>query len=198
MKPIKIQGEAKTATTYLERLIELNTNAELSSNSVNAPLGWKHGFPIPGDALHIFLFRDPYEWVKSYLADPSDSRFDSLTGAFGNRAGHIPQKHWGSWNHMMQARNCKYKAYREFAQENGGILLKTEYLKIRPQCISVLSEFGYEVNNPIDDITSHVYKKHVQGKDDPKRKPLTNDQRHWISEQDEVGFVDGLTIQVLS
>lgn len=180
---IKLYGEAKSATKYVEELIAMNTDAELAPNG--SP--WKHGFPEPGDYDCVFLMRDAYEWIKSYLADPSDSRFRGLYAPFGE-----------DWNNILECRTAKYKAYMEYLDTRGGLLLKTEHVKYNPGAIRHLKAFGYEVDRPVEDIPSHM-RLDVDGKDNPNRKPLTDEQRDFIQRNinDEIeATLNSLTVEV--
>jgi len=194
MRPIKIYGESKTGTTYLQHLLELNTNAEILEGNEWSPLGWKHGFPQAGDALYIFIFRDVYEWAKSLMADTVDRRFNGLQEKFGG----TQYDFWNVWKNPIQCRIAKYYSYLGFAELNDTILVDLDYLRMLPNSIIRLlyGKYSYKYTG-FKDIPTHAY-KNIEGRDNPDRKPLSKDQKAFIDSQIDQkleSFVHNLTIQ---
>lgn len=183
---VKVFGEARTGTTYLEALFDKH-GFEVLPNGVGTASGWKHGLPTcTQGALHVLLMRDVYEWVRS-MATGFDARWNGLTEQFGG-----DEDHWGVWKHPLECRTAKYISYINFASSYGAVLLNTEYLKAHP---SVLTDFTGLTE--VDDITEHV-RLGIDSKDDPARPELTDKQVGWIDEhvnRDIEVFVEGLTCQ---
>lgn len=180
---IKVFGEARSATTYLEQLLDKH-GLDVLPNGVGTPSGWKHGFPSYTEGvLHVLLMRDIYEWSRSMMTG-FDSRWNGLKSDFGG-----DEDHWGVWEHPIACRTAKYISYINFAHKYGAVLLKTEHLKQHPQ---VITEFtGLD---EVEDIERHV-RLGIGCKDDPSRPRLSTDDRSWIdSVKNEAieSFVDGL------
>lgn len=172
MKPIKIYGEAKTGTTYLEQLLRKNSDREVLNCSAGAPLGWKHGFPQSGDADYIFIFRNIFETIKSILADNVDGRFAGLTK--GYRSESAPALvNYHQWDNIIECRKAKYYSYLGFASLHGGTLVNYTYLRENPTC---LTDF---ISQPIQDITTHTY-KNIRSRDNPDRRDLTCSEKDFI------------------
>lgn len=197
MKPIKIYGESKTGTTYLQKLLELNTDAEILEGNAGSPLGWKHGFPQAGEALYIFIFRDVYEWAKSLIADPIDKRFNGLESEFGG----TKYDFWNVWQNPIQCRIAKYYSYIGFAEVNDTLLVSYEYLSENPYSIMGYmwerSYPGLPRAKEFQDIPNHTYKD-VEGRDNPDRNPLTEQHKTFIDSHVDPkleSFVNNLTIQ---
>lgn len=201
MKPIKIYGESKTGTTYLEYLLKKNTDAEVLESSDWGPLGWKHGFPQSGDALYIFIFRNAYEWARSLLADDIDKRFNGLELKFGpsGNSDHV-------WENPIKCRTAKYYSYIGYDRlaELNSLLVGYEFLRKFPySIIDRIRYIDYEGNYDLvdrdnfQDIPNHTYKD-IEGKDNPDRPELTEDQIAFIDSQTDKAlesFVDNLTIE---
>lgn len=194
---IKIYGESKSGTTYLQSLLEANTDGKILGGSDWDELGWKHGFPETSKVLYIFIFRNVYEWTKSLKADTVDKRFTGIEGRFGNRPDNF-QHHWGSWENMYKCRTAKYYSYLGFYTLHNAILLKYEYLREYPEALHRLREYGFYVNDKIKDIKNHSYKPGIKGKDNPAREPLTCSEIKYINSQIDQKiekFVRNLTIK---
>lgn len=193
MKPIKIYGESKTGTTYLEHLLKKNTDADVLESSDWGPLGWKHGFPQAGDATYIFIFRNVYEWARSLLADDIDNRFNGLEAKFGPSGN---SDH--AWENPIKCRTAKYYSYLGFARlyKEESILVSYEYLRRMPQEVLWVAIDGFDKDS-FQDIPNHTYKD-IEGKDNPDRPELTEEQIAFIDSQTDKAlesFVDNLTIE---
>lgn len=193
MKPIKIYGESKTGTTYLQKLLELNTDADIIPGNDWSRLGWKHGFPQHGDALYIFIFRNVYEWAKSLIADPIDKRFNGLEAKFGG----ANYDHWNMWENPIQCRTAKYYSYLGFGLTHETIIINYDWLRKDLESLFLeLEYYGYD-HRMIKDIQTHTYKA-IEYRDNPDRKPLTKQQKSFIDSQIDPeleSFVDNLTIE---
>lgn len=177
MKPIKLYGESKTGTTYLQHLLELNTDAEILDGSPRAPLGWKHGFPKHGDVIYIFIFRDIYEWAKSLIVSQKDKRFQGLRNEFGSTDNWF----WNVWNNPIECRTAKYYSYLGFAELHDCIFISLEHLTKEPESLFLdLQRRGYTVENSVKDIEKHVYYD-SNDRNNPKRREL---------EPSEIRFID--------
>lgn len=183
---VKVFGEARSATTYLEDLFEKH-GFDVLPNGVGTPSGWKHGFPKhTNGALHVLLMRDACEWIRSMMTG-FDARWNGLQSKFGGT-----EDHWGYWQHPMECRTDKYRAYIRFAKRHGAVLLKTEHLKGCPEMITEFTALS-----EVDDITEHV-RLGIDSKDDPKRPTLTKQQKEWIrnnTDKEIEKYVDQLTYQ---
>lgn len=175
---IKVFGEARSGTTYLEKLLQKN-GCGVMPNGKGHDSGWKHGFPKhTKGALHVFLMRDIYQWIRS-MATGFDSRWDGLREQFDH------------WEHPIECRTAKYISYINFASRYGAVLLNTEHLKSNPDVITTFTDI-----ETVDDITKHV-RLGIDSKDDPNRLQLTERQIKWIDEHknDHIeSFVDNLTV----
>jgi len=193
MKHFKVYGEERSATTYLERMLERNTRLKIISNRTKPLDKWKHGFPHwwGPDTLHVFMMRDIYQWLRS-VAHVDGGRFNGVDKPFGNVTGGKHHDHWHGWKHPVQCRTAKYRAYLAFAANHRCVILKTEYLKQNPE---VIGEFAPCFQ--FKDITIHT-RTGLPGRDDPTRPPLTDAQRAWIDSVKDPkieGYVDNLTIE---
>ena len=70
IKKFTIYGERCSGTNYIENLINMNFNIELTWE-----YGWKHFFGFDNldnsdDTLFICIIRDPYEWINSLYKNP--------------------------------------------------------------------------------------------------------------------------------
>jgi len=72
LKKYTIYGERCSGTNYLETIININFDLELTWN-----YGWKHFFGFQDeqlknsdDTLFICIIRDPVDWINSFLRDP--------------------------------------------------------------------------------------------------------------------------------
>lgn len=171
---IKIYGEAKTGTTYLEHLIKANCELEVAESSDWGEFGWKHGFPNSGADITIFLLRDVYEWVKSMQADTIDKRFRGLESKFGNTENKF-ESMWKNWDDLIQCRTAKYHSYIGFwSLHKNSWLLNYRTLRMNPKVLETI--LGIEVTKYIH---SHTYID-TEGKDNPNRKELTVKERAFI------------------
>lgn len=191
MKPIKIYGESKTGTTYLEHLLLKNTDAEVLESSDWGPLGWKHGFPQVGDAFYIFIFRNIYGWAESLKNSTVDKRFHGLTKPFG-----LDPHSCKTWDNPIQCRATKYYAYLGFSSLHESLLISLESLT-EAKTLFGLSTLGYDVKFPLQPIDKHVYADKRPNK--PKeKKPLTDEEKKFIEKQKDPEleqFVTNLTFQ---
>lgn len=197
MKPIKIYGESKTGTTYLQHLLEKNTDAKIIEGNDWSRLGWKHGFPVAGYALYIFIFRDVYETAKSLIADPIDKRFNGLEAKFGD----CSEDHWKPWNSWLECRKAKYYSYIGFSKFHTSILVNCGALRKDPmELIGLIRCWGTSTKETLDNfeyLTSHAYRD-TESRDNPDRKPLTAPQKQYIDENIDPeleAFVNNLTIK---
>lgn len=88
--PIYNVSDSDTAITHVQVFGERRsgTNYAVSLLQKNLPLrrthlyGWKHGFPvmpvIPARVLFVAMVRDPFDWVRSFYANPFEARRDLL------------------------------------------------------------------------------------------------------------------------
>lgn len=195
-KPIKIYGESKTGTTYLQKLLELNTDAEILGGSAWEPLGWKHGFPQSGEALYIFLFRDIYEWARSLVSSSIDKRFNGLTKQFGGTDNDF----WNVWENPIKCRTVKYYSYLGFAKTNNTMCIGYNYLRNGmgiEDLLCSMAFIGYAVDEEFQDIKSHTYIE-TQGKDNPNRRDLTEEEIAFIDSEKDANleqYVNQLTIE---
>lgn len=196
MKPIKLYGESKTGTTYLQHLLEKNTDAEVIGGGPMEHLGWKHGFPQHGDVTYIFIFRGIYEWAKSLIVSQKDKRFNGLRNQFGSTENWF----WRVWGNPIDCRTAKYYSYLGFGLTHETTLISLEYLKTdegRGALFDELSYLGYTIKNPIEDIGTHVYYK-SDSRDNPKRRDLEPSEIRFIDSQKDPTleqWVDNLTIE---
>jgi hypothetical protein len=70
-RKLKVLGERASATNFLEQLLKAN----FPNTPHSTTAGWKHSFPaIPGEenesCLFIVIFRNPYDWLRSYYLQP--------------------------------------------------------------------------------------------------------------------------------
>lgn len=194
MKPIKIYGESKTGTTYLQHLLELNTDAEIIGGGAKERLGWKHGFPQHGDVTYIFIFRDIYEWAKSLIVSKKDKRFNGLRNQFGSTENWF----WNVWGNPIECRTAKYYSYLGFRELHDCIFVNLSQLKKEQGSLFLkLKQRDYSVNNPIKDIEKHVYYD-SDTRDNPKRRPLEPSEIRFIdAKKDPIleAYVNKLTIE---
>lgn len=195
MKPIKLFGESKTGTTYLEHLILENVEADVLESSPWGQLGWKHGFPRAGQATYVFIFRDVYEWAKSLIAGSKDKRYNGLDTVFGDA---LEEDHWHQWEHPLRCRTVKYYSYLGFQYVHSSILVRLGYLQQNPASIvHKIGQKGYHISEDFTDIDTHTYLD-AEGKQNPQRKELTPEQKAFIEREQDYwleNFVTNLTIR---
>lgn len=194
MKPIKLYGESKTGTTYLQKLLEINTDAEIIGGGPREKLGWKHGFPQQGEATYIFIFRDIYEWAKSLIVSKKDKRFNGLRNTFGSTDNWF----WNVWNNPIECRTAKYYSYLGFNELSECIFISLEFLREDQFPLMMrLKDKGYSVNDHIEDVQTHVYYT-SDSRDNPDRRLLEDSELRFIDAKKDnrlEDFVTNLTIQ---
>lgn len=192
MKPIKIYGESKTGTTYLQHLLELNIDAEIIGGGVQERLGWKHGFPQHGDVTYIFIFRDLYEWAKSLIVSQKDKRFNGLRNQFGSTENYF----WNVWNNPIECRTAKYYSYLGFRELHDCVLVSYEYLRNNPEQVMWVIGDDFDKDS-FKDVETHVYYE-SDTRDNPKRRDLEPSEIRFIDAQKDPAleeFVTNLTIE---
>lgn len=186
---VKIYGEAKSGTTYLEHLLRKNTDCEVLGGSDWDEGGWKHGFPQKGEYRAVFLVRNVYEWARSMMGDTKDKRFGGLQAKFGSEKYDF----WHRWANPLECRKAKYFAYIGFLRVHGGVIINFDHLRGDPKAVI------YEIK-PFDmfsDIEGHVYLD-VEGRDNPKRPELTDEDKAFIDKNTDKSlerYINGITIE---
>lgn len=65
----QVFGERNSGTNFVSNLIDRNTQLDMVGS-----YGWKHGFPVAvgfhPQALIVFVFRDPFDWLVSMYNRP--------------------------------------------------------------------------------------------------------------------------------
>lgn len=169
---IKIYGESKTGTTYLQKLLEAN-DIEVYGGSDWNPLGWKHGFPQAGECEYIFIFRGIYGWAKSQKSSKIDKRFNGLQETFGSHDYNF----WQCWDNPIRCRTVKYYSYLGFSKLYPAHLVNLEWL--RDNAGEFVSHF--KETDLFQDLRKHTY-INANGRDNPNKKEITAGELDFIDQ----------------
>ena len=159
MKRVTIYGERCSGTTYLEELIKLNFDVEITWN-----YGWKHFFGFNDltnseDVLFIGIIRNLEDWINSlyrekhHLTKNLTQNFDTfLTNEFYSIT---PD---GSGSEMLNDRNIetneRYKNIFELRLVKNKFLINKMPKLVKNYCLITYDDLIYNFKNTMDKLTN--------------------------------------------
>ncbi|MBW3020332.1 hypothetical protein KY334_03470 [Candidatus Woesearchaeota archaeon] len=154
IKKIQIFGERNSGTNYLKSLIKLN----FENIDITTEFGWKHWFPFSeGDphykgkkdsecCLFIVIYRNPFDWLRSFHQNPWHSHF-SLKGI---KFSKFIRKEWFCmWNDEANIgnNNPKYNSEMLFERDPETNKRFKNVLKLRSSKIKYFQKLKEQVKN---------------------------------------------------